>query len=56
MKKKKNNLSIVFAVLTIVIGILLAFASGSIAGIIILIAGIFLAVNGVIGLISALKK
>lgn len=54
MKSKKNVLSIVFAILTIVIGIALAF--GNAFHIVLIIAGIFLAVNGVIGLISALKK
>lgn len=53
-QKKKNALDVVFPVLTIALGILLAF--GNLAGIIILIAGILLVIDGVIGLASALKK
>lgn len=54
MKKRKSVLTIVFAILTIVGGIILAFGNG--LHLVLIIAGIFLAVNGVIGLISALKK
>jgi uncharacterized membrane protein HdeD (DUF308 family) len=54
MKKSKNVLTIVFAILTIVGGIILAFGNG--LHLVLIIAGIFLAINGVIGLISALKK
>ena len=52
--KKKNALSIVFPVLTIALGILLAF--GNLVGTVIFIAGILLAIDGVIGLIGAMKK
>lgn len=52
--KKKNALSIVFPVLTIALGILLAF--GNLVGTVIFIAGILLAIDGVIGLIGAIKK
>lgn len=54
MKKRKSVLTIVFAILTIVGGIILAFGNG--LHHVLIIAGIFLAINGVIGLISALKK
>ncbi len=53
-KKKKNTLSIVFAVLTIVVGIVLAF--GNALTILTIIAGVLLVVNGILGLLSAFKK
>lgn len=53
---KKNALELVFPILAIIIGIGLAFAFGPLADIIILIAGIILAVNGIIGLVGALKN
>lgn len=53
-KSRKNALEIVFPVLTIVLGALLAFGNG--VGIIIAVAGVLLAIDGVIGLISSLKK
>ena len=52
--KNKNALSIVFPVLTVALGILLAF--GNLVGTVIFIAGILLAIDGVIGLAGALKK
>ena len=52
--KNKNALSIVFPVLTIALGILLAF--GNLVGALIFIAGILLIIDGVIGLAGALKK
>ena len=55
-RKRKSVLQIVFAVLTIALGILLAFAFGSVAHIITIIGGVLLAINGVIGLIGCLKK
>ena len=53
-KSRKNALEIVFPALTIVLGALLAFGNG--VGIIIAIAGVLLAIDGVIGLIGSLKK
>ena len=53
-KSRKNALEIVFPVLTIVLGALLAFGNG--VGIIIAVAGVLLAIDGVIGLIGSLKK
>ena len=50
----KNALELVFPILAILVGIGLAF--GPLADIIILIAGIILAVNGIIGLVGALKN
>ena len=52
--KNKNALSIVFPVLTIAFGILLAF--GNLVGSVIFIAGILLVIDGVIGLVGAIKK
>ena len=53
-KSKKNALDFVFPVLTIVLGILLAF--GGLVDKLILVAGILLIIDGVIGLVGALKK
>ncbi len=53
-KDKKNALEIVFPILSVLLGIGLAF--GGISGWIILGVGIFLAIDGVLGLIGALKK
>lgn len=51
-----NALELVFPVLSIVIGALLIFAFGDIINIILIICGSLLAVDGVIGLVGALKK
>lgn len=53
-RDKKNAIDLVFPVLTMLIGLILAFGNG--LNIIILIVGILLAVDGVLGLVSALKK
>ena len=53
-KSKKNALEIVFPILSIVVGLMLAF--GNALDIMILIVGILLAIDGVIGFIGALKK
>ena len=53
-RKKKNALQIVFPVLTIVVGLMLAF--GNALDIFILITGILLAIDGVLGLVGSLKK
>jgi uncharacterized membrane protein HdeD (DUF308 family) len=55
-RKKKSVLQIIFAVLTIALGILLAFAFGDVARIITIVGGILLAISGVIGLIGCFKK
>lgn len=52
--KKPRLLAILFAILTVVAGLLLAFGDG--IDYMILIVGILLAVDGVLGLISCLKK
>lgn len=53
-KKGANALEIVFPILTVVIGVMLAFGNG--LDIMILIAGCLLAIDGVLGLIGSLKK
>ena len=53
-KNKKNALQIVYPVLSIVIGVMLAFGNG--VDIMIVIVGVLLAIDGVIGLMGSLKK
>lgn len=53
-RRKKNALDLVFPVLTIVVGVLLAVGNG--LDIMILIVGILLTIDGVLGLVSALQK
>ena len=53
-KSEKNALEIVFPILSVVVGVMLAFGNG--LGWMILIVGVLLAIDGVIGLLGALKK
>jgi len=53
-KSKKNALDFVFPVLTVVVGLMLAFGNG--LDIMIIIVGVLLAIDGVIGLVGSLKK
>ncbi len=53
-RKKKNLILILFAIFSIVVGLLLAFGNG--LDIMVLIVGILLTVDGVLGLFSAMKK
>jgi len=53
-KNKKNALEIVYPVLSVVVGILLAFGNG--LDIMIIIVGVLLAIDGAIGLVGSLKK
>jgi hypothetical protein len=53
-KSQKNALEIVFPVLSVVVGLMLAFGNG--LDIMIIIVGILLAIDGAIGLLGALKK
>ena len=53
-KSKKNVMEIVFAVLTIILGLALAFGNG--LEIILIVVGVLLAVDGVLGVIGALNK
>lgn len=55
-QKKKNFLQILFPILTIIVGLLLAFAWGNIMNIVLIVGGILLIVCGVVGLIGAIKK
>ena len=53
-RSKKNALDLVFPVLTVVVGLMLAFGNG--LDIMIIIVGVLLAVDGVLGLVASLKK
>lgn len=53
-KSRKNALDIVFPVLTVVIGLAIAFGNG--VDIILVVCGVLLAIDGVLGLLAALKK
>ena len=53
-KKKLNVIEIIYAAITIAAGAFLAF--GNSVGILVIIVGIILVVNGVVGLVSAFNK
>ena len=53
-KSKKNALEIVFPILSVVVGVMLAFGNG--LDWMIAFVGVLLAIDGVIGLLGALKK
>ena len=53
-KKRKNALDVLFPALTIAVGVMLAIGNG--LDIMIIVVGVLLAVDGVLGLISALQK
>ena len=53
-KKKLSVFGILFAILTIIVGLMLAFGNG--LDILILLCGIFLIVDGVLGLIGVITK
>ena len=53
-KSKKNALDFIFPILTVVVGIMLAIGNG--LDIMIIIVGVLLVVDGIIGLVGALKK
>ena len=53
-KAKKNALTLLFPCISIVVGLMLAFGNG--LDTIIVIVGVLLAVDGVIGLLGSLKK
>ncbi len=52
--KKVTVLGVLFPALTILVGLMLAFGNG--INILIIVAGVVLAVNGVLGLVESLKK
>ena len=53
-KSQKNVMEIVFAALTVILGLALAF--GNDLEVILIVVGVLLAVDGVLGVIGALKK
>ena len=53
-KKNTNALDIIFPVLTVIVGLVLAFGNG--LDILIVITGALLALDGVLGLINSFKK
>lgn len=53
-KSKKNALDLVYPILSIVLGVMLAFGNG--LDVIIIIVGILLAIDGVLALIGSLQK
>lgn len=53
-RDNKNALDIVFPVLTVAVGLMLAFGNG--LDVMIIIVGVLLAIDGAIGLAGALKK
>ena len=53
-RSRKNALDIVFPVLTVVVGCMLAFGNG--IDIFIVVTGVLLAIDGVLGLLGSLKK
>ena len=54
-KRTRNNvLRIIFPILTIAVGLMLAFGNG--LGVMIVITGVLLTIDGAIGLIGAMKK
>ena len=53
-RKRKNALAVLFPILTIAVGLMLAFGNG--LDIVILVTGILLTVDGILGLAAALNK
>lgn len=53
-KKKKNALELIFPILSVVLGIMLAFGNG--LDIMIVVVGILLVIDGFLGLMGAMKK
>ena len=53
-KKKKSALGITFAILTVILGIMLAF--GNALDVMILVCGVVFIIDGVLGLISVVSK
>ncbi len=53
-KKKKNLLEILYPIMSVILGLLLAFGNG--LDLIIVITGVLLIIDGCIGLLGALKK
>ena len=53
-KNKKNALEILFPILSVVVGLMLAFGNG--LDVMIIIVGVLMAIDGVLGLLGSLKK
>ena len=53
-RNSKNALTVLFPVLTVIVGLALAFGNG--LDIILVICGVLLLVDGILGLLAALKK
>ena len=53
-RSKKNALTILFPVLTVIVGLAIAFGNG--VDTILVVCGVLLAIDGVLGLLAALKK
>ena len=53
-KGKKNALQVIFPILTVVVGLMLAF--GNALDIMIIIVGVLLIVDGLLGLLASIKK
>ncbi len=53
-KSRKNALDLIFPILTIVVGAMLAFGNG--LGVMIMVVGILMVVDGIIGLVASVKK
>ena len=54
--KRKNALMIVFPAISILAGLILALAFESVLNIALIVVGVLLAIDGVVGLLGALKK
>ena len=52
----KNALQVVFPILSIILGLMLAFAFGDVVSIIMTVVGVLLIIDGVLGLIGSLTK
>jgi len=53
-RSSKNALTVLFPILTVVVGLALAFGNG--VDIILVVCGVLLAIDGALGLLAALKK
>ena len=53
-RSSKNALTILFPILTVVVGLAIAFGNG--VDIILVVCGVLLAIDGALGLLAALKK
>ena len=54
--KKGKILRVLFALLTVICGLVFVFAFGELVDILVIVGGIMILVDGIVGLIAALKK